>query len=404
MTTKRFVVLGTMASNPYAGMAWMHMQITAGLARLGHHVTYMETTSNWPYDPVRRTKTPDADYAVPYLASVAQRFDLGDAWAYRRSYSDCAWVGPRAAEADDLLLHADAVFNVAGSTRLSDDHLTAGNLVYFGTDPVFHEVSYHNGDVGVRAFVDEHQAAVTYGENIGTPHSPIPPLPNLLARTRQPVLVDMWDPTVNPRGVYTTVANWKQDGREVDFRGERYLWSKDVEFEKFIDVPARAPVPVELATNLAPPESMQYGEGEPVKTRGVVDDARGRLERNKWLLVAAQAFTESPWPYRDYIQSSRAEFSVARDLNVRLRSGWFSERSACYLAAGRPVITQDTGFGTVLPTGEGLFAVTTSDEALAAIEAVESDYARHSRAARSIAEEFFRAETVLGRLLEDLGL
>jgi hypothetical protein len=95
---------------------------------------------------------------------------------------------------------------------------------------------------------------------------------------------------------------------------------------------------------------------------------------------------------------------VARDLNVRLRSGWFSERSACYLAAGKPVITQDTGFGTVLPTGEGLFAFSSSDDALAAIDAVESDYARHSRAARSIAEEYFRAETVLSRLLADLGL
>ena len=141
-----------------------------------------------------------------------------------------------------------------------------------------------------------------------------------------------------------------------------------------------------------------------MKTRGVVDEARSLLEANRWQVVAAETFTQDPWSYRDYVQASRAEFSVARDLNVRLRSGWFSERSACYLAAGRPVITQDTGFGTVLPTGEGLFAFTTSDEAVAAINEVESDYARHSRAARAIAEEYFRAETVLRRLLADLGL
>src|SRR4030095_12888280 len=109
----------------------------------------------------------------------------------------------------------------------------------------------------------------------------------------------------------------------------------------------------------------------------------------------------NPWSYRDYVQASRGEFAMAKDQNVRLRSGWFSERSACYLAAGRPVITQDTGFGTVLPTGEGLFAFNTMDEILAAFDAVRSDYDRHSGAARAIAEEHFRAEKVLAKLLDD---
>jgi hypothetical protein len=116
------------------------------------------------------------------------------------------------------------------------------------------------------------------------------------------------------------------------------------------------------------------------------------------------ALTTDPWPYRDYIRASRGEFTVARDLHVRLRSGWFSERSACYLAAGRPVITQDTGFGTVLPTGVGLFAFNTMDEILAAIESINSDYERHSRAARAIAEEYFKAETVLAGVLNKLEL
>jgi hypothetical protein len=393
-----------MASNPYAGMAWMHMQITAGLARLGHEVVYMETTSNWPYDPIQETKVPAADYAVAYLDRVAASFGLRDRWAYRRSYSDRQWVGPEADRAEDLLEHADAVFNVAGSTRLAEDGLSAGNLVYFGTDPVYHEVMYHNGDEEARAIVDEHDACVTYGENIGTPASPIPPLPNLVAATRQPVLLDRWCHQEVGRPVYTTVANWKQDGREVELGGERYLWSKDVEFMRIIDVPCRVPVAVELATNLAPPESMHYGEGEPVKARGVVDDARELLTRNRWQLVDAASFTLDPWPYRDYVIRSRAELSVARDLNVRLRSGWFSERSACYLAAGRPVVCQDTGIGTVLPTGEGLLTFSDAEEAVDAIETVEGDYERHSRTAREIAEHYFAAELVLARLLEDLGL
>ena len=403
---RRLVVLGTMASNPFAGMAWMNMQITAGLLRLGHDVVYLETTSVWPYDPVRQAKVDDSVYAVPYLSRVADRFGLGDRWAYRRTYSDGVWLGPAAARAAELLVHSDAVFNIAGATRPAKDGVDAKNLIYYGTDPVYHEISYLNGDAETHAIIDEHEAIVTYGENIGTDASPIPPLPRLKAATRQPVLLDLWQCGSPSRGAYTTVANWKQDGREVEFGGERYLWSKDIEFMRFIDVPSRAVVPIELATNLAPPDSIRFthDEPEPVKTRGVLDDARRLLEDNRWQLVAAQSFTEDPWPYRDYIQASRAEFSVARDLNVRLRSGWFSERSACYLASGRPVITQDTGFGTVLPTGEGLFAFSTSDEALDAIDAVESDYARHSRAARAIAEEYFRAETVLKRLLEDLGI
>jgi hypothetical protein len=133
-------------------------------------------------------------------------------------------------------------------------------------------------------------------------------------------------------------------------------------------------------------------------------EERCLLETNGWSLADSHTFSTDPWAYADYIRSSRGEFTVARDLNVRLRSGWFSERSACYLAAARPVITQDTGFGSVLPTGEGLFAFHSMDDILAAFESVNSDYPRHSRAARAIAEEYFRAETVLSKLLCDLGL
>jgi hypothetical protein len=128
------------------------------------------------------------------------------------------------------------------------------------------------------------------------------------------------------------------------------------------------------------------------------------LEAHGWHLLDAHQFTTDPWPYREYVRQSAGEFTVAKDQNVRLRSGWFSERSACYLAAGRPVIAQDTAFGKVLPTGEGLFAFNTLDEIQAAFDAICSDYARHSRAARELGAEYFRAETVLARLLEDLGV
>jgi hypothetical protein len=402
MKRLRLVVVGTMASDPYAGMAWMHMQIAAGLLRLGHDVHYLEATSTWPYDPVRQSRVGDSDYAVPYLARVAERFGLGGRWAYRRSYSDGRWLGMGRAEAEDLLAHADAVFNVTGATCLKYEGFQVGRMVYFGTDPVIDEVRYARGDEGTRAVVDEHDDVVTYGENIGTPECPLPPLPRLRARTRQPVLLDEWRAGPPARREFTTVGNWAQAGLDMEFRGEVYRWSKHHEFLKFLDLPGRVEQPIELATNLG--AASKLNPDEVVPALGLDSDARRLLVANGWLLEDAQAFTTDPWRYRDYVRASRGEFTVARDLNVRLRSGWFSERSACYLAAGRPVITQDTGFGTVLPTGEGLFAFNTMDDVLAAFDAVRSDYQRHSRAARAIAEEYFRAETVLARLLDDLGI
>jgi hypothetical protein len=403
MSRNRLVVVGIMACDPYAGMAWMHMQIAGGLLRLGHDVTYVEATSAWPYDPVRQQRVCDPDYAVPYLARVAGWFGLGDRWAYRRSYSDGAWLGPRAGEAEGLLAGADAVFNVTGATRLDREGLEARRPVYLGTDPVLHELEYEQGDREARAVIDAQGEVVTYGENIGTPASPVPPLPRLRAHTRQPVLMDLWECGEPTRAEFTTVGNWKQAGLDVEFRGERYLWSKHHEFLKVLDVPFRVPgQPIELATNLG--ETHTANPDEVLGATSVETGARGLLTSHGWRLADAGAFSIDPLRYRDYIMASRGEFTVARDLNVRLRSGWFSERSACYLAAGRPVITQDTGFGTVLPTGEGLFAFNTVDDVLAAFDRINSDYRRHSRAARSIAAEYFRAETVLARLLDDLGL
>ena len=383
----------------------MIMQITEGLRRLGHDVYYMEVTSSWPYDPVRQRMVKDSDYAVPYLAGVAERFGLGDRWAFRRSFSDNAWFGMERSRAESLLAGADAVFNIAGATRVrTKEGLKTGPFVYFGTDPVYHEIGFATGDDIGRRTVDEHDEFVTYGENIGNADCPIPPLPGLKARTRQPVLMDMWRDGPPTRSEFTTVGNWKQAGRDVRFGGETYRWSKHHEFLRFIDLPTRTSQPIELAMNLAEPSSIQHGRGAVVAALGLADDARTLLEQNGWKLHDTRTFTTDPWMYRDYVRSSRGEFTVARDLNVRLRSGWFSERSACYLGAGRPVVTQDTGFGTVLPTGEGLFAFNTMEEILSAFDAINTDYDRHSRAALAIAEEYFASDRVLGKLIADLGL
>jgi hypothetical protein len=388
MKPRRIVVVGTLASDPYAGMAWMHMQIVAGLRRLGHDVYYFETTSSWPYDPIRQARVCDSTYGVAYLARVAESFGLGDRWAYRRSYGDKAWFGLCGCRAEELLANADAVLNVAGATRLAEEDLKVGRLIYFGTDPVRHEIAYVNGDEDVRTLIDEHDEFVSYGENLGAPDCPVPVFERLRAKTRQPVLLDAWEGEPVSNGSFTTVCNWRQDGRDIEYRGETYYWSKHHEFLKFVDLPRRIGEPLGLAMNLA----------------NVDPEERRMLCSSGWRLVDAQAFTCDPWPYRDYVRASHGEFTVAKDQNVRLRSGWFSERSACYLAAGRPVITQDTGFRKYIPTGEGLFAFNSMEEIVDAFEAIRSDYGRHSRAARAIAEEYFKAETVLAKLIRDLGL
>ena len=403
---RRIVVLGTLASSPYAGMAWMQMQIAVGLQRLKHDVYYIEATSVWPYDPIRKMKVNDSAYAVPYLAKVTESFGFGDRWAYRRSFSDKEWLGTAAQKAEDLLAHADAVFDVAGATPFLrvDEGLKVGRLVYYGTDPVYHEVIFANGDPLTKQIIEEYEDVVTYGENIGTPACPVPPLPRLRARTRQPVLIDLWQGGPPARDAFTTVCNWKQEGHDVAFCGDTYYWSKHREFLKFIELPTLTIQPVELAMVLTDAADKQPALNDPIPAVGMTSDERWMLHYNRWHLTDSHAFTTDPWSYREYIQASRGEFTVAKDQNVRLRSGWFSERSACYLAAGRPVVTQDTGFGTVLPIGEGLFAFNTMEEILAAFDAINTDYERHRRAARQIAEEYFRAETVLSRLLDELGL
>jgi len=384
---RRIAVVGTFGGVPYAGMAWMHCQFLVGLARLGHDVSYLETTSAWPYHPHEMTTTSDPGYTLAYLQRVLDSFGLGQRWAHRAAYADGAWHGPLASKAEELLASADAVLNITGSTTPEDIRIPC-RLVYMGTDPVLPELRVANGDGALLERLRAHQAHFTYGENIGAPDCPIPPLPFPTKPTRQPVVLDFWDGGAPPRRDFTTVTNWEVTGYDCTHKGETYTWSKHHEYLKIIDLPRRTPAKLELAMGLS----------------GVTAEVQALLRENGWSVVDAYETSLDPWRYRDYIRVSGAEFSVAKDMVVRLRSGWFSERSACYLAAGRPVVTQDTAFSRTLPTGEGLFAFQNVDDILRAIDTIDADYERHSRAARAIAQDYFRAETVLAKVLAQLGL
>jgi hypothetical protein len=201
-----------------------------------------------------------------------------------------------------------------------------------------------------------------------------------------PVVLDLWDGAEGPGGAYTTIGNWRQDYRDITFQGVTYHWSKHHEFLRILELPSRTGVALELALS-------SFGE-----------DDRALLEGNGWRVRRALDVSGDPVSYHAYIQGSRAELTVAKDQNVRLRTGWFSERSATYLAAGRPVITQDTGFGAVLPTGVGLLAFADLDEAQRASPRWRGDYERHRRAARDIAHAYFSHDVVLGAMLDHVGL
>jgi hypothetical protein len=219
----------------------------------------------------------------------------------------------------------------------------------------------------------------------------VPRVPFAYLPTRQPVVLDWWKSPGEParrsgaRLVFTTVGNWRQTDRNVEWQGRTLGWSKDERFALVLGLPDRSRHRFELALS------------------GVDASALVRLAAHGWHVLDAVALTKDVVSYRDYVRASSAEFTVAKEQNVRLRSGWFSDRSACYLAAGRPVVTEDTAFGAVLPTGRGLFAFRTLDEAAAAVDAIASDYGSHSRAAVEIAAAHFRAETVVADLLRRAG-
>jgi hypothetical protein len=382
----RIVVLGMMGRCPFGGQTWLYLNWLRGLHRLGHEVWYVEDDTVWPYDPLQNCVTDDCTYAVRHIAGCLDRIGLGRCWAYRLADREGSCWGLTSLQLDALYRSCDVLLNVVGATDLRPEHLAAPLRVYVECDPVTAELRLADGDEHTRLAFNNHHRLMTYGENYGAPDCGVPLNGYQYGKTRQPVDLDLWPMAFDPDArFFTTIGNYRQEGSDVAYNGEVYRWSKHHEWEKVLDLPRRTSQPLELAMWPDRPED------------------RARLEAHGWRLVPPlQMSLDIFGAYPDYFHRSRAEFTVAKDQNVRLRSGWFSERDVCYLASGKPVVAQDTGFSRLLPTGEGLFAFGNADEALGAVEAINSDYPRHCRAARAIAEEYFEARAVAGRLLRDI--
>jgi hypothetical protein len=384
----RLVILGMMGRCPFGGQSWLYLNWIRGLQRLGHDVWYVEDDSVWPFDPEKNAVTDDCSYAVRHVASCMKAVGLTDRWAFRFRDRDTTCWGLSQHELDDLYRSCDALLNVVGATDLSEEHLRAGFRVYVETDPVTAELRLAEGDPHTRLALSLHHVIATYGENYGDVECGVPLDGLTFVKTRQPIDLDLWSPAYDPGAEYfTTIGHYRQTGNDVAYNGEVYYWSKHVEWARFIDLPRRTRQAFKLAMLPEDPADRAY------------------LEGHGWRLVSPFSMSLDVFgAYPAYIRASRGEFTVAKDQNVRLRSGWFSERDVCYLASGKPVVAQDTGFSHHLPTGRGLFGVRTVEQAAEAIEVINADYREHCTAARALAEEYFEASGVAARLLRDLGL
>jgi hypothetical protein len=390
MKRKRVVVMGFMGSCPIAGVIWQHVHYIVGLQRLGHDVYYIEDSARLPYNPETFEVNNEFDYAARLLERLAREFEFKNRWAFCARYlRGQPTAGLSLNRVRQLYREADAILNICGAQEFNDDLLASDRIIYVESDPGVEQIRI---DKGVRSTIDylrRHRALFTFGENVGTESFPVPTHNMKWLPTRQPVVTDLWKTNRAPSraAVFTSVANWSTSGlKDITWRGEKYLWSKSREFLRFVAAPKKAGKTFELATNV-----------EDAKTRA-------KFLRNGWRFHSPLQVSVDYWLYRDYVRRSKGEFTVAKDQYVRLNTGWFSDRSACYLAAGRPVIIQQSGFTQHYGNDGGLFAFSSIKEIVDAVKAINADYARHSRAARYIARDVFEAEKVLASLLDRAGV
>jgi len=382
--------MGFMGSMPIAGVIWQHVHYVVGLQRLGYDVYYIEDSARLPYNPETFEVNNEFDYAAKVLNRLAGEFDFKNRWAFCARYlKRNPTAGLPFKKIRQLYRDADAILNICGTQEFNDDLLKSDRIIYVESDPGVEQIKI---DKGVRSTIDylsRHHALFTFGENVGTKKFPVPPHGLKWHATRQPIVTHLWKTNQAPKraAVFTSIANWSTSGlKDITWRGRKYLWSKSREFLRFVAAPRRSGETFELATNI-----------QDRKTRE-------KFESNGWRFTSPLQMSVDYWLYRDYIQQSKGEFTVAKDQYVQLNTGWFSDRSACYLAAGRPVIMQETGFTKNYGADAGLLAFRSLGEIAEAVKIINADYSKHSGAARQIVREIFEAEKVLKSLLDRAGI
>lgn len=385
MTRGRVIIAGSLAQRPgVGGHAWVFLQYLLGFQRLGFEVLFLDwLDAAMCRDPAGGRCGAGESWNVRYLAEVMAQAGLAGAWSVNFQQGGETLGMPRAAVLD-FARQTDVLINVMGF--LSDAEIlgSARRRVFLDIDPGFGQMWQ---ELGLATVFGGHDAYVTIGENIGQPDCTIPTCGLPWITSPPPVVLAEWPVTAAADDApFTGIASWRGPFGPVEFAGRTY-GLRVHEFRKFVTLPSVTGQRFDLALDIAPSETRDLA----------------LLQENGWNLRDPRAAVSGVNDYRSFIQRSQAELMIAKNMYVQSRSGWMSDRSICYLASGKPVLAQDTGFSRRYPAGAGLLAFTTLDEARAGVEEITRDRARHGRAARAVAEEYFAADKVLTRLLEQIG-
>lgn len=376
------VVSGSLAQRPFhGGHAWVLLNLVRGLSRLGWDVVFVDRVEKSMYVDATGKPAKDPSFNVEYFLWLMRSFDIQ---RYSLLNGDRVLAGM---DRDALVRAADGAAGLIDVMGFLGDQEVLDRVerrVFFDIDPGFWQMWKENGHA-IR--FEDHNAFVTVGENIGQPDCLIPTCGLEWITTPQPVILDDWTPATNGGGAFTSVVSWRGPYGPIEHDGQSY-GLRVHEFRKFLELPQQTSERFELALDIDTSD----------------EEDRAALEAHGWSLADPVRVAGDPWRYRDFIRGSKAEFMVAKNIYVDTGSGWFSDRSICYLASGKPVLAQDTGLRGRYPSGEGLVLYSTLEEAAAGVEEIAGDYERHARAARAIAEDHFDSDKVLRRLLDRLGI
>lgn len=378
----RILINASMIRFPMGGMNQWILTWMVSFQRLGHEVFLVEA-SEWEnacFDVSRGIMADDCTYGISVVQPLLDRYGLGENWSYIDNAGN--YHGLSRTRVDDLFRTADAFIDFEWGAFF-DRAAEIPVRIFLDGEPGWFQIKLLR-DLEAGKTIRKYDYCFTDGLNVGTEASSAPTAGIKWHHTRSPILLDHDPPNPSDQnGRFTTVMSW-QSNKPIQYRGRTY-GQKDIEFEKFMDLPRRIDGEIEVAVS-----------GPAVPTE--------RLARNGWLVRNADDIARSIDTYRDYVSHSKGEFTVVKNAFVELRSGWFGEREGVYMSYGRPVVLQDSGISEHLPCGEGLFAVRNVEEAAEAIDQINSDYNRHSCAARELAEQFFSPEKVAGEFLAKIGL
>jgi hypothetical protein len=384
--TKTVVIAGALAQKPrQAGHTWQFLQYLLGFRRLGWDVLFLDQMERNMYvDATGQPCVPEKAVNLNYVQQVMKSFNLQDSFAVVCNEGRDYFGLPRA-KVMERVRQSSFLLNIMGYLKNDEIMSLAPRRVFLDTDPGFGQMWQ---DLGLHNLFYGHDDFVTIGENIGKTDCTIPTCGIKWITTPQPVVLEQWNRAeAHTNGAFTSIGSWRGPYGPIEYKGKTY-GLRVHEFRKFVEIPRRNRQSFEVALDIHPEEVRDLN----------------LLRAGGWSLVDPYVVACDPHVYRRYIQSSRAEFMVAKGIYVQSKSGWFSERSMCYLASGVPVLVQDTGLADLYPTGDGLLIFSTLDEAIACVEELMSKYDHHRRAARSFAAEYFDSDKVLRGLLAKLGI